>query len=142
MPARSRLASTSSRRSTSRRRPRRPSRKPAVALHHAYGAIESALARVARTIDGGLPEGADWHQALLESMTLDIESVRPAVLCADSVARLRPLLAFRHFFRHAYAATWDAGRLAALRDDALAARAPLRADLQRLDEVLRVAANP
>ncbi len=36
----------------------------AVALHHAYGAIESALARVARTIDAGLPDGADWHQGL------------------------------------------------------------------------------
>lgn len=113
----------------------------AVALHHAYGAVESALSRAARTIDGGLPEGADWHQALLESMTLDIESVRPAVLSAESVALLRPLLAFRHFFRHAYAASWDAERLMKLRDDALRARTPLRTDLARLDAILRDAAR-
>ena len=30
----------------------------AVALHHAYGAIESALSRIARAIDDGLPEGS------------------------------------------------------------------------------------
>lgn len=113
----------------------------AVALHHAYGAIESALSRVARTIDGGLPEGADWHQALLESMRLDIDSVRPAVLSAESVALLRPLLAFRHFFRHAYAASWDAERLVKLRADALAARTPLRTDFARLDAILRDAAS-
>jgi len=42
----------------------------AVALHHAYGAIESALSRIARAIDDGLPEGSDWHQALLHTMSL------------------------------------------------------------------------
>ena len=108
----------------------------AVALHHAYGAIESALTRVARTIDGGLPEGADWHQALLDTMALRIAGLRPAVLSAESVARLRVLLAFRHFFRHAYAATWDATRLTALRGDATAVEAPLRADFARRDELL------
>jgi hypothetical protein len=108
----------------------------AVALHHAYGAVESALTRVARTLDGGLPEGADWHQALLDSMALHIAGLRPAVLSADTVAHARVLLAFRHFFRHAYAATWDAARLNALRDDATALEAPLHADFARLDELL------
>jgi hypothetical protein len=108
----------------------------AVALHHAYGAIESALTRVARTLDGGLPEGADWHQALLDTMALHIAGLRPAVLSAESVAHARVLLAFRHFFRHAYAATWDAARLNALRVHATAIEAPLHADFARLDKLL------
>jgi hypothetical protein len=105
-------------------------------LHHAYGAIESALTRVARTLDGGLPEGADWHQALLDTMALHIAGLRPAVLSAESVAHARVLLAFRHFFRHAYAATWEAARLNALRVHATAIEAPLHADFARLDKLL------
>jgi hypothetical protein len=75
----------------------------AVALHHAYGAIESALSRIARAIDDGLPEGSDWHQALLHTMSLAIDKVRPAVLGVKTRTLLQRLLGFRHFFRHAYA---------------------------------------
>jgi hypothetical protein len=109
----------------------------AVAIHHAYGAIESALSRVARAIDGGPPEGADWHQALLDTMALDIDGLRPAVLSSETVRDARVLLAFRHFFRHAYAATWDADRLIALRATAVALDEPLLADFARLDLLLR-----
>jgi hypothetical protein len=85
----------------------------AVALHHGYGAIESALERVARSIEGSLPTGRDWH------------------------------LAFRHFFRHAYAVSLEAPRLDALRSDMLALRALLERDLDALDEHLaRVATEP
>ncbi len=108
----------------------------AVALHHAYGAVEAALARIARTLEGGLPQGADWHQALLHSMTLNIDSVRPAVLSPATVGLLRRLLAFRHFFRHAYAVGWDFEQLDSLRRDALAVKKPLCEDLNRLDAFL------
>jgi HepT-like protein len=108
----------------------------AVALHHAYGAIEAALTRVAKSFDG-LPGGAEWHQELLSSMGLDIDTVRPAVLSAASLGPLRKLLAFRHFFRHAYAATWDPEQLSALRLAALDARAPVDADFRRFDEFMR-----
>jgi hypothetical protein len=87
----------------------------AVALHHAYGAIESVLERIARTIDGDLPMGPDRHQALLHTMGLEIDGVRPAVLSRESVAGLRQLLSFRHFFRHAYAVEMEPARLADLR---------------------------
>jgi len=73
----------------------------AVALHHAYGAIESALSRIARAIDDGLPEGSEWHQALLHTMSLAIDQVRPAVLGVETRTLLQRLLGFRHFFRHA-----------------------------------------
>ncbi|MBK7586816.1 MAG: hypothetical protein IPI67_42340 [Myxococcales bacterium] len=114
----------------------------AVALHHAYGAVEAALARIARVIERGLPEGPDWHSALLHAMTLDIPSVRPAVLSGQSVAALRKLLAFRHFFRHAYAAEWDREQLATLRQCAVDAGPQVVADLGAFEAVLaRLAAE-
>jgi hypothetical protein len=114
-----------------------------VAIHHGYGAIESALERVARLIEGSLPTGRDWHVALLENMSLDIEGVRPRVLSDESLQLLRNLLAFRHFFRHAYAVSLQAPRLDALRADMLALHAPLERDLDALDQHLaRVAAEP
>ena len=108
----------------------------AVALHHAYGAIEAALARVARLLEGSVPQAADWHQQLLHTMPLAIPSVRPAVLSAPTASGLRKLLAFRHFFRHADAAPWDARQLAELREQALALRGPLDADFAALDAFL------
>jgi hypothetical protein len=113
----------------------------AVALHHGYGAIEAALARVARLLEGSVPQGADWHQQLLDTMTLEIPSVRPAVLSPGSAQPLRKLLAFRHFFRHAYAVALDPEQLASVRQAALALRAPLGRDLDDLDAFLEKLAD-
>lgn len=113
----------------------------AVALHHGYGAIESALERVARSIEGSVPSGRDWHVALLEAMALDIEGVRPRVLSPQSLRALRSLLAFRHFFRHAYAAGLEAPRLEVLRGEMLALQAPLDQDLDALDAHLALVAR-
>ena len=108
----------------------------AVALHHAYGAVESALSRIARTIDDGLPEGPEWHQALLQVMALAIDSVRPAVLSKETCAHLQRLLGFRHFFRHAYAIDWDGARLEDLRVCAIAAVPLVSDDLAQFDKLL------
>jgi hypothetical protein len=86
----------------------------AVALHHAYGSVESIMVRVARHLEGDVPEGGDWHQALLHSMSLDIEGIRPALFSTGTVGVLRRLLGFRHFFRQAYAVELDAEQLAIL----------------------------
>lgn len=109
----------------------------AVSLHHGYGAVESLLGRIARTLGEGLFEGADGHQRLLEAMGLEIESVRPAVLSSPSLTLLMRLLGFRHFFRHAYAVTLDRERLARLRGEALELRPLLEKDLDRFDDFLR-----
>jgi hypothetical protein len=108
----------------------------AVALHHAYGSLESIMVRVARHLEGDLPEGGDWHQALLHAMSLDIEGVRPALFTSGTVGVLRRLLGFRHFFRHAYAAELDAERLALLRQDVVSATPAILAELDRLDQYL------
>jgi hypothetical protein len=108
----------------------------AVALHHAYGSMESILQRVARDVDGDVPSGGDWHQELLHAMGLAIEGIRPAVLSRESVAALRELLSFRHFFRHAYAVELDAERLSILRRHLRRALPRLLTELDRLDGFL------
>lgn len=110
--------------------------RAALDLHHGYGAVESALARIARTIEGSLPEAADWHQALLGSMSLEIEGVRPQVLGAETAQLLRRLLAFRHFLRHAYSVPLDRERLARLARDACEVAPLLEGDLDRFDRFL------
>jgi hypothetical protein len=113
----------------------------AVALHHAFGAVEAALSRVARLLEGSVPEGPDSHRALLETMALEIPEVRPVVLSQASLSLLRRLLGFRHFFRHAYAVSFDAAQLEALRRDALSLQVPLAQDFQRLDAFLEAVAR-
>ncbi len=113
----------------------------AVALHHAFGAVEAALSRVARLLEGSLPEGPDSHRALLETMALEIPEVRQVVISQGSLSLLRRLLGFRHFFRHAYAVSFDAAQLQALRHDALSLRAPLVEDFERLDSFLQAVAR-
>lgn len=83
----------------------------ALALHHAYSAVESILERIARQIEGSLPDGADWHKALLDGATLEIPTVRPALLERDTARDLHDLRAFRQFLRHAYAVELDAAEL-------------------------------
>jgi hypothetical protein len=105
----------------------------AMSLHHAYGAVESLLVRVALALEGSIPTGGDWHVALLETMALDIQGVRPRVVSQEALVLLRRMLGFRRFFRDAYAVPLDPARLSALREDAAALAPLLAADLDRLD---------
>jgi hypothetical protein len=83
----------------------------AVKLHAWYTAFESILERIARVVEGGLPGGPSYHQDLLRGMALPLAAVRPAVLDPARLADLSELLAFRHFFRHAYAVALDDAEL-------------------------------
>ena len=78
-------------------------------LHDFYTGIEQIMERIATTFDGELPAGANWHMQLLDRMTSEIESVRPAVLSSDLADALRPYLRFRHLFRNIYGIQlrWD-----------------------------------
>lgn len=108
----------------------------ALAIHHAYCAVEALLDRVSRTIEGSVPEGPDWHQDLLNAMALEIDGVRPRILDDESARLLRRLLGFRHFLRHGYAVSLDQEHLARLRGDALALEPRLATDLDALDAFL------
>lgn len=84
----------------------------AVAVHAWYTALEAALERIARTLDGDVPEGDRWHRDLLSQATVEVPGVRPAVLPRELLPDLLALLAFRHFFRHVYAASFDPAKVA------------------------------
>jgi hypothetical protein len=113
----------------------------AVAVHHYYGAAESIFERVARCFEGP-PERSDrWHQDLLERMTLPLEDVRPAILRRDTARALAPVLGFRHFFRHAYAVSFDPRRLVLAAEDVLRAHELMRDDLDALEKTLIAAAR-
>jgi len=69
-------------------------------LHDFYTGIERMLERIAIELEGELPAGHDRHARLLDRMTAEIESVRPAVLSEETAQALRPYLRFRHLFRN------------------------------------------
>lgn len=73
----------------------------ATMLHSFYTGVENVFKRIAVGCDGGPPEGAGWHQALLESMT-EAGRGRPPVISPALAESLAPYLEFRHLFRHGY----------------------------------------
>jgi hypothetical protein len=109
----------------------------AVTLHGYYGAAESLMTRVARVLDGGMPEGPEWHRELLDRMSGPLEAVRPALLSPESRAALRRLLGFRHFFRHAYAVDLDDAELGGHAAAVIAAHARLDAEVRAFVDHLR-----
>ena len=74
----------------------------ALRLQSLYTGIERCFVQIVRVLNGGPPEGADWHRRLLERMAVATES-RPAVLDASTVRPLAELMRFRHVVRHLYA---------------------------------------
>lgn len=71
-------------------------------LHDYYTAVENIFRDVAGRIDKSLPQGEQWHKALLEQMTLEVPGLRPPVLRSTTAEQLDPYRAFRHVFRNVY----------------------------------------
>lgn len=108
----------------------------ALSLDRTYTALESILERIARTLEGGVPTGADWHRELLRNALLEIETVRPPILSEGSFAAVDELRRFRHFLRHAYAVTLDPPQIEQLAGAWFAAEASVRADLMAFVDFL------
>lgn len=106
----------------------------------AFSERAAALARIAR-IFGTEPSGANWHRSLLESMAMEVPGIRPAIVSVPSLPALRDLLAFRHFFRHAYSVPLDAARLAHLAQRARSVVAALQQDFGVVDRWLAALAK-
>ena len=111
----------------------------AVALHGWYTGLETIFERIARELDLSLPTGERWHRELLSQMSAEIPGVRPAVINFETVSELALLLAFRHFFRHAYAVSFDANRLARELSRLLAIEAIVSAALDAFAHFLKAA---
>lgn len=74
----------------------------ALKLHNFYTACERIFERIAKVLDGTLPEAPDSHVQLLRTMSSDVPGVRPSVITPALAERLSEFLRFRHVVRNLY----------------------------------------
>ena len=79
----------------------------ALNLHGFYSGLEHLFELIATVVDGVLPQGANWHQVLLQQMSGELLSIRPAVISGETQTALDAYRGFRHIVRHAYAFNFD-----------------------------------
>jgi predicted nucleotidyltransferase len=79
-----------------------------------YKGCERICERVAVTLDGGLPQGEKWHQALLGQMGEPGGSGRPPLWSGSLLLDLDEYRRFRHRVRHIYGYELEAERVLVL----------------------------
>lgn len=67
-----------------------------------YGGVENLFRLVAKTFEGELPQGDDWHRQLVDRMGYEWPEVRPAVISEETCSTLQELRAFRNVFHRNY----------------------------------------
>ena len=86
-------------------------------LHDFYTGIERVFEKIAINLDGGIPGGESWHRDLLDSMSLELEGIRPPLIGENMHRRLGEYLRFRHLFRSLYGFELDKKRMRTLYED-------------------------
>ena len=71
-------------------------------LHDFYSGVERVFVRIAEELNGGVPQGEQWHGQLVKDMSLEIPEVRPAVIDEELARSLGDFRRFRHVFRNVY----------------------------------------
>jgi hypothetical protein len=74
----------------------------ALNLHTFYTGVEAIFEDIARTLDGAIPGGPNWHQELLQQMAAAITGVRPPVIQTETRYCLDEYRGFRHLVRNLY----------------------------------------
>lgn len=77
-----------------------------------YNVIEQMLERICESFENQFEKRGDYHERLLQRLSLNIEGIRPAFIPKARVPDLRELKGFRHLVRHAYDLTLRPDRLA------------------------------
>lgn len=107
----------------------------ALSLQSFYSGVERILVDVARTVEGSVPRGGEWHAALLTQLAAPIPNVRPPVLHTA-----RPCLEdyrdFRHVVRNIYGFEIRPARLRELVEALPACHQALTTDLTRFADFL------
>lgn len=101
----------------------------ALNLHGFYSGIERIFECLAKTLDGSLPKGENWHQALLVKMSQEVKGIRPAVISQQVSKRLDEYRGFRHVVRNVYTFHFDVAKLEKLVIGAEDIFAQVRAEL-------------
>lgn len=73
-------------------------------LHNFYNGIENILKHVVQDRGLTVPDGPSWHRDLVNL------AVSAGLIASSTADALKPYLAFRHFFVHAYAMDLQAER--------------------------------
>jgi len=76
-------------------------------IHGFYSGIERIFQLIARTVEGSVPQGANWHRTLLDQMSCEIPGVRPAVISPEILELLEAYRGFRHVVRNVYSYNFD-----------------------------------
>lgn len=108
----------------------------ALNLHGFYSGLERLFELIARHVNGALPSGETWHRDLLQQMTQDMASVRPAVLGQDSALVLDELRRFRHLVRNVYTMSLVPEKMAGLMSALPTLWLTLRAELLAFADLL------
>lgn len=85
-------------------------------LHDFYTGVERVFLRVARELNGGVPQAEQWHRELVNNMAMAIPKVRPALIDPLLADALHEYLRFRHVFRNVYGTALEARRMRVLEE--------------------------
>ncbi|MEZ4527636.1 MAG: hypothetical protein R2941_17085 [Desulfobacterales bacterium] len=105
------------------------------ALANYYTCAETLFLRISKFFENSLDKD-QWHRSLLEKMTLEIENVRPKVICEPVYQGLLELLKFRHFSRYYFELDYDWDKLRFLLKKFNDIHVQFRADLAEFDYFL------
>lgn len=79
-------------------------------IHNLYSLLENYALRIAKVFENQIDERT-WHREPVKRMTLEIETVRPAVWSRELARHIDELRRFRHAFRHVYDSSLDPDKL-------------------------------
>jgi hypothetical protein len=108
----------------------------ALNLHGYYSGVERIFEEIARTVDGTIPSGPDWHQSLLFQMSAGISDLRPPVISVQLRNFLDDYRGFRHVVRNVYAFNFRPARLKELVDNIAECHTLLKNDLNEFAQFL------
>ena len=86
----------------------------ALNLHGFYAGLERLFELIASVVDDRPPQGAKWHQVLLDQMADEVPHERPAVISEETRAALDEYRSFRHIVRNVYTFRFDPTRVQSL----------------------------
>lgn len=99
-------------------------------LENFYMGVERIFKLIAKEIDKKTPSGDSWHIQLLKQMSLEIPSIRPALISQTSYEKLNEFRGFRHVARSLYAYDLDPQRVIELSNKLSECYDGFKADVQ------------
>jgi len=98
------VVADASQKSTARLREKHPGHLEACAYEVArlYNVLEKMLEQICVEFENHFEKRGDYHEKLLQRLSLNLEGIRPAFIPRNQIQNIRELKGFRHLTRHAY----------------------------------------